>query len=70
MISFSEEEITVIYISFKIATIASLSSLPFGIWVGFILARKNFLFKKLIVSFINLPLINYKTQFSTLIMGF
>ena len=57
MISFSEEEITVIYISFKIATIASLSSLPFGIWVGFILARKNFLFKKLIVSFINLPLI-------------
>mgnify|MGYP001179981093 FL=1 len=57
MISFSQEEITVIYISFKIATIASLSSLPFGIWVGFILARKNFLFKKLIVSFINLPLI-------------
>ena len=57
MISFSEEEITVIFISFKIATIASLSSLPFGIWVGFILARKTFPFKKLVVSFINLPLI-------------
>ena len=57
MISFSEEEITVIYISFKIATIASLSSLPFGVWVGFILARKSFPFKKILVSFINLPLI-------------
>ena len=57
MISFSEEEVTVIYISFKIATIASFCSLPFGIWVGFILARKTFPFKKLLISFINLPLI-------------
>ena len=57
MISFSEEEITVIYISFKIATIASLCSLPFGVWVGFILARKSFPLKKILTSFINLPLI-------------
>ncbi|MBF97205.1 MAG: Molybdenum transport system permease protein ModB [Alphaproteobacteria bacterium MarineAlpha9_Bin4] len=57
MINFSEEEVTVIIISFKIATIAALSSLPFGIWVGFVLARKTFPFKKLLISIINLPLI-------------
>lgn len=57
MINFSEEEINVILISLKIATVASLSSLPFGIWVGFVLARKSFPLKKLLISFINLPLI-------------
>ena len=57
MISFSEAEIEVIIISFKIAAVASIASLPFGIWIGYILARKNFLFKKLFISFINLPLI-------------
>tara|TARA_Y100001970_G_C14163707_1_gene820030 strand:- start:447 stop:1145 length:699 start_codon:yes stop_codon:yes gene_type:complete len=57
VINFSEEEVTVIIISFKIATIAALSSLPFGIWVGFVLARKTFPFKKLLISIINLPLI-------------
>ena len=57
MISFSQEEITVIILSFKIAIVAAMASLPLGIWVGYILARKNFPFKKLLISFINLPLI-------------
>lgn len=57
MINFSEEEINVILISLKIATVASLSSLPFGVWVGFVLARKSFPLKKILISFINLPLI-------------
>ena len=57
MINFSEEEITVIFISFKIASIASFASLPLGIWVGYVLARKSFPLKKLLTSFINLPLI-------------
>ena len=57
MISFSAEEISVIVISLKIATVAAITSLPFGIWFGFILARKNFPLKKLFISFINLPLI-------------
>ena len=57
MISFSQEEITVIILSFKIAIVAATASLPLGIWVGYILARKNFPFKKLLISFINLPLI-------------
>ena len=57
MINFTNEEITVILISLKIASIASLFSLPFGIFTGFILARKSFPLKKLLVSFVNLPLI-------------
>ena len=57
MINFSEEEINVILISLKISTVASLSSLPFGVWVGFVLARKSFPLKKILISFINLPLI-------------
>jgi len=57
MISFSSEEIAVILISLKIASVAAISSLPFGIWLGFILARKNFPLKKILISFINLPLI-------------
>ena len=57
MINFTDEEITVILISLKIASIASIFSLPFGVFTGFILARKSFPFKKLLVSFVNLPLI-------------
>ncbi len=57
MINFTDEEITVILISLKIASIASLFSLPFGVFTGFILARKSFPFKKILVSFVNLPLI-------------
>ena len=52
------EEITVILISLKIASIASLFSLPFGIAVGYVLARKSFFpLKKFLVNLVNLPLI-------------
>ena len=57
MISFSEQEVIAIYLSFKIATTAALLSLPFGIILAFILARKKFPFKALVTSIINLPLI-------------
>ena len=57
MINLTEQEVTAIYLSLKIATSASILSLPFGILVAFILARKNFLFKSFITSLINLPLI-------------
>ena len=57
MINFTDEEITVILISLKIASIASIFSLPFGIFTGFILARKSFPLKKFLVSLVNLPLI-------------
>ena len=57
MIKLSQEEITAIYLSLKIAFIASLVSLPFAILLGYFFARKEFLFKKFFVSILNLPLV-------------
>ena len=57
MINLSQEEITAIYLSLKIAFIASLVSLPFAILLGYFFARKEFLFKKFFISLFNLPLV-------------
>ncbi len=57
MINFSEQEILAIYLSLKIAISASLFSLPFGIIIAYILARKKFPLKSFIISLINLPLV-------------
>ena len=57
MINLSQEEITAIYLSLKIAFIASLVSLPFAILLGYLFARKEFLFKKFFISLLNLPLV-------------
>ena len=57
MINLSQEEMTAIYLSLKIAFIASLVSLPFAILLGYLFARKEFLFKKLFISLLNLPLV-------------
>ena len=57
MINLSQEEITAIYLSLKIAFIASLVSLPFAILLGYFFARKEFLFKKFFISLLNLPLV-------------
>ena len=57
MINLSQEEITAIYLSLKIAFIASLVSLPFAILLGYFFARKEFLFKKFFMSLLNLPLV-------------
>ena len=57
MIDLSQDEVSAIYLSLKIAFAASLISLPFAIIVGYIFARKNFYFKKLCISLLNLPLV-------------
>lgn len=57
MINFSEQEITAIYLSLKIAISAAFLSLPFGILIAFIIARKTFPLKIFFISLINLPLI-------------
>ena len=57
MINFSPDELSAIYLSIKIALVASLTSLPFAIFFGYIFARKNFFLKKFIISIINLPLV-------------
>ena len=57
MIDLSHEEILAIYLSLKIAFTASLVSLPLAIFLGYFLARKEFLFKKFFISLLNLPLV-------------
>ena len=57
MINLSQEEILAIYLSLKIAFTASLVSLPLAIFLGYFLARKEFLFKKFFISLLNLPLV-------------
>ena len=57
MISLSQEEIQAIYLSLKIAFAASLTSLPLAIILGYLFARKEFLFKKFFLSLLNLPLV-------------
>ena len=57
MINFSQEEVSAIYLSLKIAFTASITSMPIAIIIGYLFARKNFAFKKLIMSFFYLPLV-------------
>ena len=57
MIDLSQEEILAIYLSLKIAFTASLVSLPLAIFLGYLFARKEFLFKKFFISLLNLPLV-------------
>ena len=57
MIDLSQEEILAIYLSLKIAFAASIASLPLAILLGYLFARKDFLFKKFFISLLNLPLV-------------
>ena len=57
MINLSQDELSAIYLSLKIAFAASLISLPFAIIIGYLFARKNFYFKKFFISLLNLPLV-------------
>ena len=57
MINLSQEEFSAIYLSLKIAFTASIVSMPFAIIIGYLFARKNFAFKKLTISLVNLPLV-------------
>ena len=49
MIDLSQEEILAIYLSLKIAFTASLVSLPLAIFLGYLFARKEFLFKNIFI---------------------
>lgn len=54
---FSDAELTAIGLSLKIATIATLASLPFGIALGWLLARVRFPGKLLLDTVLHLPLV-------------
>ena len=45
MISFSQEEVSAIYLSLKIAFTASITSMPLAIVIGYFLQEKTFFLK-------------------------
>lgn len=54
---FTPEEITAIVLSLKVALTASLVSLPFGVAVAWLLARRRFPGKALLDAVVHLPLV-------------
>ena len=57
MPAFTPAELTAIALSLKVATAATLGSLPFGIALGWLLARKRFPGKLLLDTLLHLPLV-------------
>lgn len=57
MLDFTPAELTAIVLSLKVATVASLASLPLGIATGWLLARRRFPGKSLLDALIHLPLV-------------
>ncbi len=53
----SSEEISVIILTLKAALISTLITLPIAIWLGWMLAKKNFFGKLIIEGLINIPLV-------------
>ena len=51
------EEISVIILTLKAALISTFITLPIAIWLGWVLAKKNFLGKLIIEGLINIPLV-------------
>ncbi len=54
---FTPEELTAIVLSVKVASVAALASLPFGVAVGWVLARLRFPGKSLLDALVHLPLV-------------
>jgi molybdate transport system permease protein len=57
MTAFSPAELTTIALSLKVACVAAIASLPFGIAIGWLLARKRFFGKALLDALVHLPLV-------------
>lgn len=55
--SFSSAEIAAILLSLQVAFVATASSLPLGVLLAWLLARRNFVGKSLLETWINLPLV-------------
>ncbi len=54
---FTADEITAIWLSLKVATIATLASLPLAIACAYVLARKEFWGKSIVNGLVHLPLV-------------
>lgn len=57
MFSLTPEETAAILLSLKVASVATLASLPFGVLIAWLLARKTFPGKALLDAVVHLPLI-------------
>ena len=57
MPEFTPAEATAILLSLKVASVAALASLPFGIAIGWLLARRRFFGKSLLDALVHLPLV-------------
>src|SRR6185312_10571724 len=57
MFELSDAEWTAILLSIRIAIVATLGALPFGVAIGYLLARKNFWGKSILDSVVLLPLV-------------
>jgi len=57
MFDLSPAEWTAIFLSLRIAVVATVVALPFGIAVGYLLARANFWGKSLVDGIVHLPLV-------------
>ena len=56
-LDFTPAEITAVGLSIRVAAVAALASLPFGVAVGWLLARKRFPGKALLDAAVHLPLV-------------
>lgn len=54
---FGPQEWTAIFLSLRIAFVATLAALPLAIWVAYILARKSFPGRQLLNGVVHLPLV-------------
>lgn len=57
MLKFSPAEIQVIWLTVKVASLATLLTLPISIWISWVLARKNIRGKQFIESLLTIPLV-------------
>jgi len=57
VLSLTPEETTALLLSLKVAGTATFASLPFGLWVAWLLARKQFPGKAVLDALVHLPLI-------------
>jgi molybdate transport system permease protein len=57
MLSFSVEELQIIWLTLKTALVSTLATLPLAIWLGWVFAHKNFWGKSLLEALITVPLV-------------
>ncbi|RIJ45425.1 molybdate ABC transporter permease [Maribellus luteus] len=57
LFSYSSSEITAIELSLKVAVLCTVAVLPVAVFIGWLLARKNFVGKAVVEGFLHLPLV-------------